>query len=227
MLTQLDDDLWVIDHPFRMLGLEIGARTTVVRLQDGGLFLHSPGPLSVPDAKQLDELGPVRCIVAPNKFHHLFVSENAKAYQAASVHLAPGLSQKRQDLPFQDELGDTPSEIWAADLDQLQIGGAPAVNEVVFLHRASRTLLLTDLAFNFEHSRAFATRLFLKLNAAYGRFTPSRMIKLTMRDRAAARAAVAKMLDWDFDRVIVSHGNILERGGKQAVRQSFGWLLGQ
>jgi len=176
-------------------------------------------------AQQIDELGPVRCIVAPNKFHHLYVAENAKAYQAASIHLAPGLSQKCKDLSFNEELGDEPSEIWAADLDQVVVRGAPAVNEVVFFHRASGTLLLTDLAFNFEHSPSWATRLFLKINAAYGRFTPSRMIKLTLRDRAAGRAAVQRVLEWDFDRVIVSHGEILEKGGKQAVRESFGWLL--
>jgi hypothetical protein len=207
LLRQLDDDIWVIDHPFSMVGLKIGTRTTVVRLQDGGLFLHSPGPLSVPLAKQLDELGPVRCIVAPNLFHHLFVAENAKAYQAASVHLAPGLSSKRKDLSFNEEQG------------------APSFNEVAFLHSRSRSLLLTDLAFNIEHSQSLMTRLFFKLNGVYGRFGPSRLVKLTLRDREACKHTIERVLEWDFDRVIVSHGDVLDTGGKDALREGYRWLL--
>jgi hypothetical protein len=225
MLRQLDDALWVADHAFRMLGLQIGTRTTIVRLSDGGLFVHSPGPLTVPLAKQLDELGPVRCIVAPNNFHHLFVSEFAKAYQGASVHLAPGLVQKRKDLAFDEELGDQPSSVWEDDIDQCRYEGAPLAGEVVFLHRASRTLILTDLSFNFAHHASTPTRLFLKLNAAYGRFTPSRMIKAVTRDREAARASLERILAWDFDRVVVSHGDVLEKGGREALRTGFDWLL--
>jgi hypothetical protein len=225
LLRQLDDDIWVIDHPFSMVGLKIGTRTTVVRLQDGGLFLHSPGPLSVPLAKQLDELGPVRCIVAPNLFHHLFVAENAKAYQAASVHLAPGLSSKRKDLSFNEELGDSPSPLWEADLDQVLMQGAPSFNEVAFLHSRSRSLLLTDLAFNIEHSQSLMTRLFCKLNGVYGRFGPSRLVKLTLRDREACKHTIERVLEWDFDRVIVSHGDVLDTGGKDALREGYRWLL--
>jgi hypothetical protein len=225
MLRQLDDSLWVADHPFSMGGLRVGTRTTIVKLSGGGLFVHSPGPLSVSLAKQLDELGPVRCIVAPNKFHHLFVSDFAKAYQGASVHLAPGLAKKRKDLAFDEELGETPSSVWADDIDQCCFEGAPLTGEVVFCHRASRTLILTDLAFNFAHHASAATRLFLKLNAAYGRFTPSRMIKLATRDREAARASLERILTWDFERVIMSHGDVLEKGGEAALRQGFDWLL--
>lgn len=226
MLRQLDDDLWVVDHPLSIMGLHVGTRTTVVRLADGGLFLHSPGPLSVQLSKQLDELGPVRCIVAPNKFHHLFVAENARAYQAASIHLAPGLAQKRKDLSYNEELSDEPARVWAADLDQVWVRGAPWVNEVVFLHRRSQTLLLTDLAFNFEHSPSLPTRLMLKLGAAYGHFTPSRMARLLIRDRVAAKASLERILGWNFERVIVSHGEILQKGGREDLRQGFDWLLG-
>jgi hypothetical protein len=225
LLRQLDDDIWVVDHPFSMLGLEIGARTTVVRLQEGGLFLHSPGPLSVQLAKQLDAIGPVRCIVAPNLFHHLFVAENAKAYQAASIHLAPGLSSKRKDLSFNEELGDVPSSLWEKDLDQVLMQGAPSFNEVIFLHRASRTLLLTDLAFNVDHSPSLMTRIFFRLNGVYGRFGPSRLVRLMLRDRAAGRQVIDRILEWDFDRVILSHGEVLEQGGKEALREGYRWLV--
>jgi len=222
---QLDDDLWVIDHAFTMLGMPIGTRTTLIRLQDGGVFLHSPGPLDVQLAKQIDALGPVRCIVAPNKFHHLFVAENARAWQGATVHLAPGLAAKRKNLSFNEELSDAPAQAWKGQLEQVWIHGAPAMNEIVFFHAASRTLVLTDLCFNVPDSPSLLARLFLKANDAYGRFGPSRMLRLMLRDRAAGRASLEQVLAWDFERVVLSHGDVVEQGGRARMREAFGWLL--
>lgn len=227
MLRQLDDDLWVVDHPgFGMAGIPIGTRTTLVRLTDGGVFMHAPGPLTVSLAKQIDEIGPVRFIVAPNAFHHLFVAENARAWQDASVHLAPGLAAKRKDLSYNAELGDEPAPGWAADLDQCWMRGSPRVNEVVFLHRSTRTLLLTDLAFNVQHAASLSGRVFFRLTGVYGRFATSRLMRLMVRDRVAARAAAERILGWDFDRVIVTHGDVLERGGHDALRNALGALVG-
>lgn len=226
VLQQLDDTLWVIDHPFRMMGIPVGTRTTLVRLSDGGLFMHSPGPLTPRLAKQIDELGPVRCIVAPNMFHHLFLPENARNWQGATVHVAPGLAAKRKDLSFDEELGDGPSPIWAGDLGQVWVHGSGQVNEVAFHHPASRTLILTDLAFNVRHSASRPLRVFLKTMGVYGRFGPSRMVRWAHRDRDALRASIDKILAWDFERVIVAHGEVLERGGREALRAGYDWLLG-
>ena len=41
-----------------------------------------------------------------------------------------------------------------------------------------------------------------------------------MRDRVAARASLQRVLQWDFDRVIVTHGEILEHGGRQAMQSA-------
>ena len=41
-MQQLHSDLWVTESPLRFLGLEIGARMTVVRLPGPKLLLHSP-----------------------------------------------------------------------------------------------------------------------------------------------------------------------------------------
>jgi hypothetical protein len=104
--------------------------------------------------------------------------------------------------------------------------GSPRVNEIVFLHRATRTLLLTDLAFNVQHAASLAGRMFFRLAGVYGRFATSRLMRLMVRDRVAARMAAERILDWDFDRVIVAHGEVLERGGRDALRDALGWLVG-
>ena len=34
------------------------------------------------------------------------------------------------------------------------------------------------------------------------------------------------ILAWDFERVTVAHGDVLETGGRAALRESFAWLSG-
>jgi len=225
MLRALDRDLWVVDHPLAMPGgLAIGTRMTIVRLSDGGLFLHSPVPLDAPLRRELSELGPVRFVVAPNKLHHLFVAEAMAAFPGAALHVAPGLPEKRRDLPPHRLLGEEPDPGWKADLDQVWVHGAPLLEEVVFLHRASRSVLFTDLAFNVHRAEGLLTRLFWRLNGALGHFGPTRMVRLALRDRAAVRRGVDRVLAWDFERATVTHGEVLEKGARDALREAYAFL---
>ena len=222
-LTQLDDDLWVQPQPLRFLGLHLGTRMTVVRLASGGLFVHSPIALTDALRGQLGDLGPVRHVVAPNRYHHLYVGDFAKAYPEAQVHGAPRLAAKRKDVVFDSELGDTPHADWASDLEQRHIHGT-TLRETVFFHRRTRTLISCDLTENFATSPHFATRLYLKLGGIHGRVGLSRPLRLFFRDKDAARSSIDQVLQWDFDRVTLAHGDVIETGGKEAIRQTYSWL---
>ena len=223
MLKNLDGDVFVADHDFSLLGTNIGTRTTVVRLSDGGLWVHSPGPMTGEWADAVDALGEVRFLVAPNGFHHLYLEDAQQRWPAAQCHGAPGVAGKQKGLAFAAELSAEPDRGWAADLDQIWIGGAPKVNEFAFLHRATGTLLLVDLVFNME-SRSLLESLFLRINGSVGLGT-SRLMRFMLKDQEATRASVARILEWDFDRVIMAHGHILDQDAKASLRSSFDWLL--
>ncbi len=224
-MRELAQDLWVEDRRFRIAGLEVGTRMTVVRLADGGLWLHSPVHLDPELKKALDELGPVRFAVAPNRYHHLAVADVRTAYPHAAIYAAPGLPERRPKLGFDAVLGDTAPPEWAGQIDQLFFPFVSILNEVLFCHRASRTLVMTDLSANFRGGEPWLTRVFWRALDGYGKFGPSRIERWLMRERPAARAALERVLAWDFDRVIVSHGEILERGGRDALRRGYHWLL--
>lgn len=223
MLDRLADDLWTVNRTFNALGfLPAATRMTVVRLRDGGLLLHSPVRLDADLRRELDSLGPVRHVVAPNRLHHLFCGDYRAAYPDARLHGAPGVAQKRPDLGPVDELGDTAPEAWAAEVDQTVVAGLPTLNEVAFLHRPSRTVILTDLAMNGGPANPPPHRLWLRLNGADGRLATARLVRLMCRDRAAARRSLDRVLGWDFDRVSVTHGEVVGRGGKERLGEAFG-----
>ena len=143
----------------------------------------------------LAPLGPVRHVVAPNCIH------------------------------------DTYLEGWfAADpqarfvFDQHIVRGMPRLNEVAFLHRPSRTLIVTDLVFNLGPEMPFLSRVLLKLNDCDCKFAVSRLLKTTIKDRAAVRKSIDHILSWDFDRIVVSHGRNVESGGREMLREAFQFL---
>lgn len=222
----LAPNLWVADRPFRLpLGLgDIGCRMTIVRLLNGGLVLHSPVPLDAALRAALDDIGPVRAIVAPSKAHHLFVGDFVKAYPQAKLAGAPGLADKRRDLACDAVLGDEPDPAWQDQLEQHLFRGAPFLSEVVFFHPATRSVIFTDLVFNVAAPDAGKARVFNWVTGAAGRFGPHRLVRRMIRDHAAARESVERILQWDFDRVIVSHGDVLEAGGRERVRAAFAYL---
>jgi len=224
-LQPVAEGLWCATQPLRFLGLELGARMSVVRLPDGRLWLHSPIEPTATLRAELARLGAVRHVVAPNRFHHLFAARWSDAGTAVQLHVAPGLARKRRDLAEARELGEAPDPAWAGVLDQVPVRGMPLVNEVAFLHRPSRTLLSCDLAFHVGPELPASTRLCFRALGAYGRLSTTFLEKLVTRDRAAARASLERILAWDFDRVVVAHGRIQDSGGREAFRHAWGWLL--
>jgi hypothetical protein len=226
-IRSLAIDLWVVERPFKIpvVRADIGTRMTIARLRDGGLFLHSPVRLDEGLRHRLNELGEVQAIVAPSRVHHLFVGDYVSAYPGVQTFAAPGLPEKRKDIKFGEVLGDDAPQLWCADLDQHVFKGAPVMNEVVFFHRATRTVIFTDLVFNLPASSRRSAPIFFWILDAPGKFGPHRLMRTRgIRDRAAARQSVERILRWDFDRVIMSHGDVVERGGKECVAAAFVYL---
>ncbi|MGB0562832.1 MAG: DUF4336 domain-containing protein [Spirulinaceae cyanobacterium] len=230
-LTAIAPDLWVATQPLRFLGLEVGSRMTVVRLPNQDLVLISPIELQPDEIEELNALGSVRHIIAPNRFHHLSIGSTQTLYPEAKVWGVPGLPEKRPDLVF-DRLLEQPGN-FADTLDYLPFQGVAVilptgiqpVNENVFFHRPSQTLILTDIAFNFTEENTLLTRLVARAIGSYNTLRPSRLEKWGTRDKAAVAASVEQVLKWDFDRVIPGHGAVVESGGKTQFAEGYAWFL--
>jgi hypothetical protein len=223
-LRELAEDLWIADQPLRFFGLEIGARMTVVRLSGGRLFLHSPIDPSADLKSEVERLGTPSFLVAPNRFHHLYVGGWSAAHPAARVYVAPGVLSKRPDLAGSEELGDAAPEEWSDELDQVFMAGFPLANEVVFFHRTSGTLISADLAFHVDARSPRSTRLAFRLAGAYGRLSVTLLERLGIRDRAAYRRSLDRVLAWPIARVVVAHGSVVEGDGRAALASAHAWL---
>ena len=221
-LVPLAQDIWTAASSQVFLGMEVGSRMTVVRLASGYLLVHSPIRPTAAIREELSRLGEVRFIIAPNKYHHLYAGEFAAAFPDARLYVVPGLQEKRKDLRFHGTLSDEPEAFWEDSLKQHLFQGIPAVNEVVFFHPVSRTVIFTDLVFNFSSDLTPGQKLFALLDGVYEKTAVSRLTRyILLGDRKKARLSADKILEWDFDRVVLAHKDVVHEGGYEAVKKAF------
>ena len=235
-LKPVDEDLWMVDGPVVRMSYPGGSfpfptRMVVVRLEGGGLFLWSPILLTDGLRAQIDALGQVRHLVSPNKLHYAHVPAWKAAYPAATAWASPGARERAAsqgiEVSFDADLGEGPAPAWRGDLDQIVFCGSRVLEEVVFFHRKTRTVILADLIENFEPD---------KLGGVYGWLVrlagaadPDGKAPLDLRTtfwgrKREARVCLARMLAWGPEKVIMAHGRPYEQEGDKELRRAFRWL---
>jgi hypothetical protein len=218
-IRNIGKGIWVFERPFRLFGAEFGNRMSVIKLANDELLLHSPIALDQTVKEQIEALGRVAYLITPNAFHGLYVDEWRAAFPKAKHRTAKSDMQRgasSMNLSDCSELPLLPSEI-----EMIQVQGAPKANEFLFFHTPSRTLIVTDLAFNIGGDVSLWTKIFFSLNDSYGKFGPSRLMRSMVEDQSALRDSLLKIFEWDFDQIVVSHGLVVERNGKEVMRDAF------
>jgi hypothetical protein len=217
----LAEGLWAIERRFTLPGgFGIPTRSFAVRTPEGALVVISP----LPDAearRDIATLGRVGSLIAPNSFHYLGISSWVAAFPEARVYLAPGLRTRRPELPPGDELAEGAPTPFADVLAHAVLAPQRGVSEVAFLHRPSRTLILTDAAFHILDAPR-RDRLGWRLMGVWRRFGPSLTARRALlRDRPGVADWLERIGRWDFERIAVAHGELLEGASTTRLREAF------
>jgi hypothetical protein len=212
-LQRVGPNIWVVDGPpVSVIGpLKLPTRMIVVRLSNGSLWINSPIDIARSEMEDVAQLGIVRHLVSPTPPHDWRLASWKDVFRDAIV------------WPHR-QLGDLAPPEWTADIDQVLFEGNLLWAEAEFFHRESRTLIMADFVQNYprQSGRPFlnaATRI-----AGVQAGGVPLDIRLSFFRRGSGRESLRKVLAWDFDRVIVAHGDCIEREAKAAVSRAFGWL---
>lgn len=231
MLKQIDKNIWVAEQPLKYLGLSVGTRMTVIRLKNSKLVVISPVKIDNLIITQLKEIGDVAYIIAPNIYHYLFISDFKSVYPLANLLAAPGFETQRPEVPIARTLRE--GESWfEGEIEYLLFEGMKTfdfdnklMNEIVFFHPESSSLILTDTAFHFDETFPLVTQLTSRIIGGYKKLSPSILEKLATKEKEKVKQAVEKVLLWDFKRVIMAHGSMIENDAKSKFREGYEWFL--
>jgi hypothetical protein len=223
-LRAIADGVWAFETEIRLgPGFRLPLRSTLLRLDGGALAMVSPVRLGDDEAAEVDRLGPVEHLVAPNLFHHLFLGKAAARWPKAKVWGPQALAKKRSDLRFDGVLEEA-GRIGGA-LRVIPFEGAAKLGESALLHEPSRSLLLTDSVFHVTEPRGALTGLVLRIVGAHKVFAQSRFERLLCDDRQKLAASSRAVLDAGFDRVIPAHGDVVDVDPRARLEAAWAWAL--
>lgn len=229
----VDGSLVYMSYPgLPFLNFPFPTRMTVVRLRNGDLWLHSPTGYTPELAEALAGLGRVAHLVSPNLLHYANIAAWKAHFPGAVAWASPGVRKRaksqRIEVTFDRELdpGAIP-EAWKADLRQSVVPGK-LMDEFVFFHDASKTLIVTDTIQNFELDKlpqpartiVWAARAY----APHGQI-PADLRLTFLFSKKEIRAAVREMLSWRPERIVLSHGKNIEHDAADAIRFAFRFAL--
>ncbi|PIL29221.1 hypothetical protein GSI_09270 [Ganoderma sinense ZZ0214-1] len=187
---------------------------------------------------KLRELGPVKWIIGADRFHHMFLADFKKEYPDAKVIAVDAAKMKKEvagvGLKF-DGVLCVSTQAWGADPPNTKYGFEDDIEhcyfsgflnkDVAFLHKDSRTLIQADFLFNFpaheQYSLAGGTPFFSWSSWNPLSWTNRKTVWWLGHDKEAMRRDVKTVANWDFDRIISCHGDVIETGGKKAWTEAY------
>ena len=232
-LKPVANNIWIVDGPsIKFYGVGFSTRMTVVRLDNGDIWLHSPTKICDSLRDEMTALGPVCHLIAPNWIHYAYIAEWQKAFPKARAYAAPGVVKRARkhgmNLRFDEDLTQTPPAAWAGQIEQMIVEGSKIHREAVFFHKASKTLILTDLIENFEPDKL---GWFLRILTKWGGIQdpdgqmPRDMRMTFSKHRDLLRAEVEKMISWGPERIILAHGRWYDKNAVAELKRAFRWVL--
>ena len=214
MLEFIHENLWIAKKPMDILGLDFGTVMTIVRMSNGNLFVHSPIEPGEELVRQINSIGPVEVVVSPNNFHHHYILDFLEYTPDCDYFYAPGLEKKLKNIPDSlncrrklSPFGSTP---WDKDIEHLHISGMPFLDEYVFYHRDSKTLIASDLLIDIENcDHKFSRLLYSVLGVKGNGPGQSRLFKSCIRDKEEYNSAIERLGEWDINKMIVNQGGVI------------------
>ncbi|MGE5252216.1 MAG: DUF4336 domain-containing protein [Bacteroidota bacterium] len=228
-LQEFGKDLWVVEGPLvRDAGVWFTTRMTIARLPDGSIWVESPVPAAFETLRRINELGPVQWLLAATPRHVWRLNTWHTLFPEAQLWTSPRtlFTLQQGSLHLTGTLGDQPPQAWGDAFEQLVFRGNPLLDEVVYLHKPSKTVIMGDMIqFNTpQEGHPLQDAIFKLGGIAPGQAGMGLDMRLTFLDRGAARRSLHRLLAWDFDKLIIAHGPCVEKDAKRFVEQAFQWL---
>lgn len=235
-LKPVSENIWIVDGPIIWMSayftkLPFPTRMTVIRLANKDLFIHSPIQLTDSLKAEIDALGKVRHLISPNKIHYAYIGEWGEVYPEAIKWACQGVRERAQkngfNIVFERDLDDNPDPAWADEIEQTIVRGSRFMEEVVFFHKSSQTLILADLIENFQKDKLGKKYGFLA--SFSGAIDPDGKTPIDLQmtfwgNHEQAKKGIRQMITWSPEKIILSHGRWYTNNGTDELKRAFRWL---
>ena len=217
---------WLEGTPFH-----IASTMTIVRLSGGELALINPGPVSQALLAAIQGLGAVRYLITQGRGHNRYLESSRAHFPQAELLGTHGHTQHPRSAHVRfDGLLGTPSAQLPSELMAFPVEGTKA-DEVVLLHRPSRTLIFQDLVANnlpANTARGFGGRVYYLSHGLAARIGIASYNVVLWDDLRGFQRGLQAIVAADFERVTGAHWPLALSAGAEvsAFRQTLSWASG-
>jgi len=234
VIRKIGDSIVTFSRPFTppFPPIPLGGRSVAVKTTDGKILLSPSHPLDQQTLDALKELGgSVVWIIGLDADHHLFLKPYAEAFPEAALIGVQGHLEKVKDLKWTAIYGrDADPFASVEDIDAIYFSGF-AKQDVAILHKSSKTLITADLLFNLPAKESWSKSsksplpfwplsILVKSFNPYGGFH-KKFLSGQVKDKESITKDAKAVVAWDFDRIIVCHGDVIETKGKEAFSEAW------
>lgn len=213
-LLKIADNLYTFEFKQKIMpGVHFPARSTIIKMDGGEVAIISPGPFTPEAVGEIKKLGDSFYIIAPNLFHHFYFLKAAESFPKHRLFGPHALGKKIKHLAGQfEDLATLPKSV-ISHLAPQKVEGNKAMQEWVFFHGASKTLIVTDLVFNMK-DKPLLTRMVLGMAGAYNKLGQSKLVKMITDDKELFSRSIQSLASYDLQRLIMAHGDIIDDGSE-------------
>ncbi|KAI4706356.1 hypothetical protein J4E89_009090 [Alternaria sp. Ai002NY15] len=215
----------------------VGNRATAIRLHDNRILLLNPIQLEQAVRDKLDELGGVD-LVACDLGHHMYAKDYIDAWPKAKTIGVPGLDNKRKDVEWDyiyEDWRTSPEDQFdfARDIETVLFEGFITYC-VAWYHKPTKTLIQSDLMMNLPCTEQYhpssshhgpLSREFAKRAHPRSIWAKRLVYHIATVDYTLMRRDAKKVAEWQIERIIPCHGDVLHTGGNEAWVMVYDWFL--
>ncbi len=206
----VDGRIWASERPVWFSGVRLRVRTSVVRLDDGRLLVHSPAPPSGGLVKQMADLGEVSWLVVPNCFHHLGAPAAAAAFPGAKILGPRSAAAKNPALRIDVDIHEPAFAQAVPEFALFPLEGVPFLDETLLYHRPTETLFGADVVLRADQNDHWSWRLAARITGCFQRVRVPPDVRKKVADKAAASRSLQALQALPIQRLIVAHGAVIE-----------------
>jgi len=202
--------IWASERPVWFGGVRLRVRTSVIRLGDGTLLVHSPSPPTPGLLRQVKDLGEVSWLVVPNCFHHLGTPAAAAAFPGAKVLSPKSAAARNPELRIDVDIHGSTFQKAVPEFELVPLEGVPFWDETLLYHRPTETLLGADVVMRADEKDHWSWRYAARVTGTWKRLRVPPDARKRLDDKEATSRSLQALQALPVRRLIIAHGDIIE-----------------
>jgi hypothetical protein len=192
---------------------------SVVRMDNGGLFVHNGVALNPADMTELEKWGKPSILLVPNPWHRLDAPAWKTRYPELKVYCPTGaLKRVEKAVPVDGTYENLPS---TAPVTVRYLDGVGEREGYLELREGNDvTLIFNDAVFNQPHLPGMFGTIYRMIGSSGGPRVTWLLRKAMVKDRAALKAQLLRLADTPgLRRIIIMHGTRVDSAPGDFLRQ--------